>query len=282
MPELPEVETVMRGMERALTGKVIQGAQIRRPDLRVPFPDDLVARLQGQTITNFRRRAKYILMTLSSGETFILHLGMSGRVLIMPDGQGIVPEKHDHLLWDTKDGIRFIYRDPRRFGMVYMIGVNEEIEAHPAFRAMGPEPLGNEFAGPVLYERLKNKKTPVKSALLDQRVVAGLGNIYVCEALYRAGLHPQKQAGEISAEQCDELAAHIRDVLTEAIKSGGSTLKDYRHTDDGLGYFQHSFAVYDREGLACPACDCDMIETGGIKRIVQSGRSSFYCPQKQK
>lgn len=282
MPELPEVETVMRGMERALTGKTIKGARQMRPDLRVPFPENLASRLSGQTINHFRRRAKYILMGLSGGETFILHLGMSGRVLIIPDGQGIAPEKHDHLLWDTEDGIRFIYRDPRRFGMVYMTGANEDVEAHPAFRNMGPEPLGNEFAGAVLFERLKNKKTPIKSALLDQRVVAGLGNIYVCEALYRAGIHPAKQAHRTSQAQCDELSRHIKDILNEAIKSGGSTLKDYRHTDDGLGYFQHSFAVYDREGLACPACDCDMIETGGIKRIVQAARSTFYCPEKQK
>ncbi len=283
MPELPEVETVMRGMERALTGKVIQGALQRRPDLRVSFPERLVERLSGQTITHFKRRAKYILMSLSSGETFILHLGMSGRVMIIPDGQGVAPEKHDHLVIDMVNGVRVIYRDPRRFGMVYMTGVNDDIAAHQAFAKMGPEPLGNEFSGEILQARLKNKKTIIKSALLDQRVVAGLGNIYVCEALYRTGINPRTASNTISAAKCNDLVRHIRDILNEAIKSGGSTLKDYRHTDDGLGYFQHQFAVYDREGLACPDCDCDMMDArNGIKRIVQAGRSSFYCPAKQK
>lgn len=283
MPELPEVETVMRGMERALTGKVIKGAHQMRPDLRVPFPEGLVERLSGQSIVGFQRRAKYILMSLSSGETFILHLGMSGRVMIIPDGCDVQPEKHDHLVIDTEDGIRFIYRDPRRFGMVYMTRANDDIAAHPAFAQMGPEPLGNEFSGDMLSAALKNKKTPIKSALLDQRVVAGLGNIYVCEALYRTGIDPRRLSADIPLTQCDDLVRHIRDILREAIKSGGSTLKDYRNTDDGLGYFQHSFAVYDREGLACPDCNCDMMEAeNGIKRIVQAGRSTFYCPTRQK
>lgn len=283
MPELPEVETVMRGMECALAGEVIQGAQQMRPDLRFPFPDGLESRLKGQTIKSFQRRAKYILMILSSGETFILHLGMSGRILIIPDGQSIALEKHDHLVIDMKNGVRVIYRDPRRFGMVYMARASDDIAAHPAFVKMGPEPLGNEFSGDILYERLKNKKTIIKSALLDQRVVAGLGNIYVCEALYRCGIDPRKPSHQINKPLCDALVRHIRDILNEAIKSGGSTLKDYRHTDDGLGYFQHQFAVYDREGLACPACDCDMMnKNNGIKRIVQAGRSTFYCSAKQK
>lgn len=286
MPELPEVETVMRGMERALTGKVIKGARQMRPDLRAPFPEKLVERLNGQKIINFRRRAKYILMTLGSGEVFVLHLGMSGRVMIIDAGREIdraaVPEKHDHLLWDMEDGTRFIYRDPRRFGMVYLMP-EQDLDAHKAFAMLGPEPLGNDFSAPVLFAALQKRTGPIKTALLDQRVVAGLGNIYVCEALYRAKIHPERRACDVTEVEAECLTGEIKDTLLEAIEAGGSTLKDYRHTDDGLGYFQHAFKVYDREGLACVDCGCDTREkSGGIRRIVQAGRSTFYCPDCQK
>ncbi len=279
MPELPEVETVRRGLEAAIKAPAeIAKVDQRRPDLRVPFPKNLKKRLEGHNVTGFGRRAKYLLLYISSGEVLIIHLGMSGRILIT---KGHKPEKHDHLIMTFKTGQQVILNDPRRFGMVYLCK-EDELEAHKAFAHLGPEPLGNDFNGPVLAARLKGKNTPVKLAILDQKTVVGVGNIYACEALFKAGISPLRKASTIQGARAEKLAASIRDVLTRAIKAGGSSLKDYRQTDGELGYFQHNFKVYDRAGEKCRSCDCDIQRTGGIKRITQSGRSTFYCPRKQK
>ncbi|MEC7028626.1 MAG: bifunctional DNA-formamidopyrimidine glycosylase/DNA-(apurinic or apyrimidinic site) lyase [Pseudomonadota bacterium] len=278
MPELPEVETVMRGMEKVLQGAQIATVEQRRPDLRVPFPPRMKEILEGRSVTALERRAKYILVHFNGAPSFILHLGMSGRVLLVPPAQDYQPQKHDHLILTTTAGDRVVYNDARRFGMVYLAD-EAGWEAHTAFAGMGPEPLGNEFSGAVLFEALQKKASPIKTTLLDQRVVAGLGNIYVCEALYMAGIHPQRASNSLSVEECESLTQKIRIVLERAIAAGGSTLKDHRKTDGTLGYFQYNFAVYDKEGKSCPDCDC-----GGkvsVERIKQGGRSTFFCPQKQ-
>lgn len=281
MPELPEVETVMRGLIPVLVDAEIKSVDQRRKDLRVPFPVRLKQKLEGRIVRHLKRRAKYIQVVLDDGNVLVIHLGMSGRVSVVPAGEAYELQKHDHLIIEMNEGARIIYNDPRRFGMIFLAH-EKELPDHSAFKVLGPEPLGNEFSGPVLAARLQGKKASIKQALLDQRVVAGVGNIYACEALYRAGIRPTKKAGLIKEEKAELLTRAIRDVLTRAIKAGGSTLKDYRHADGELGYFQHAFTVYDREKQKCPACDCDIKKTGGIRRIVQSGRSTFYCPQKQK
>lgn len=278
MPELPEVETVMRGMEKVLHGAQIATVEQRRPDLRVPFPAKLKQTLEGQFVDALERRAKYIVVHFNDAPSFILHLGMSGRILLVPPSLDYEPQKHDHLILSTKAGDQIVYNDARRFGMVYLAD-KTHWRQHAAFRDMGPEPLGNEFSAAVLYEALQKRKSPIKTGLLDQRVVAGLGNIYVCEALYMAGIHPQRLCDSLSVEECESLTQKIRIVLTKAIEAGGSTLRDHRKTDGSLGYFQFNFAVYDREGKACRDCDC-----GGkvsVERIKQGGRSTFFCPQKQ-
>ncbi|MEL7543944.1 MAG: bifunctional DNA-formamidopyrimidine glycosylase/DNA-(apurinic or apyrimidinic site) lyase [Pseudomonadota bacterium] len=296
MPELPEVETVRAALEPPMTGRTIARAQQRRPDLRWPFPERFVARLEGQRVTAVRRRAKYLLIDLDSGETLIVHLGMSGRVTVLPTGGGIestasfhhaVPtdartgmahatddtlDVHDHAVFDLDDGTRIIYNDHRRFGMMDLV-TTSDLEASKHFMRMGPEPLGNAFHAAHLDAALAGKATPIKAALLDQRVVAGLGNIYVCEALYHSRISPRRLARSVCGVRVARLVPAIRDVLNAAIAAGGSTLRDYAHTDGSLGYFQHTFAVYDREGAPCPRDGCQ----GTIKRIVQSGRSSFYC-----
>jgi len=283
MPELPEVETVRRGLVPAMEGAVIARADIRRPDLRWPFPDRMAERLMGQRVNALRRRSKYILADLESGETLIIHLGMSGRMLISGDPLGLfhhdhpAPEKHDHVVLDMDNGARITFNDARRFGAMDL-APTETVEQHKLLAILGPEPLGNIFNESYLVDRLKNRNTPIKSALLDQRVVSGLGNIYVCEVLFRAGLSPTRKAGRIAADRIRGLVPVIRQVLQEAIEAGGSSLKDYRQADGELGYFQHSFDVYDRQGLPCRTPDCP----GVITRIVQSGRSSFYCPQCQR
>ncbi len=279
MPELPEVETVRTGLAPAMEGQVIAHAQVNRPDLRWPFPDNMAGRLTGQTVLRLRRRSKYILADLSSNETLLIHLGMSGRILVSGDPLGQFvrdhpsPEKHDHVVIDMKNGARITFNDPRRFGAMDLIDT-EHADTHPLLAKLGPEPLGNSFSEEYLATVLKNKNTPIKSALLDQRIVAGLGNIYVCEALFRAGISPKRRAGAVSQRRAVTLVPIIRDVLSEAITAGGSSLRDFRQADGELGYFQHSFDVYDRQDEPCrkPAC------TGTIRRIVQSGRSSFYCP----
>lgn len=281
MPELPEVETVMRGLAPVMSGAVITDVDKRRKDLRIPFPIKMKSRLVGRKVIGLARRAKYILINLDDNNILAVHLGMSGRVSIVPKGESYSPEKHDHLILTLNSGVRLVYNDPRRFGMIFMLHA-DEMDSHKAFSHLGPEPLGNHFSADILTERLKGKNTSIKQALLDQRIVVGVGNIYACEALYQSGISPTKRAGLIKGERAEKLTRAIRDVLRRAIKAGGSTLKDYRHADGELGYFQNSFKVYDQEKMACPSCDCDINKKGGIKRLVQSGRSTFYCPRKQR
>ena len=279
MPELPEVETVRRGLTPAMEGQVIVQADVNRPDLRWPFPDNMSERLTGKTVLRLRRRSKYVLADLSSGETLLIHLGMSGRMLISGDplGQFVhehpAPEKHDHVVFHMSNGSRVTFNDPRRFGAMDLLDT-ATAEKHKLLAALGPEPLGNDFNDSVLITAFENKKSPVKSALLDQGIVCGLGNIYVCEALFRAGISPTRLAKDLTKPRVRSLVPIIRDVLSEAIEAGGSSLKDFRQADGELGYFQHSFDVYGREGEPCRAEGC----TNTIERIVQSGRSSFHCP----
>lgn len=283
MPELPEVETVRRGLLPAMEGQIITRADVNRPDLRWPFPVDMAARLTGQRVERLRRRSKYILADLGSGESLLIHLGMSGRMLISGDPLGQFvhdhpsPEKHDHVVLHMQNGTRITFNDPRRFGAMDLLETHRA-EAHKLLASIGPEPLGNDFHEAHLVAALSGRNTPIKSALLDQRIVAGLGNIYVCETLYRSGIHPARKAGRISAVRVAGLVPVIRQVLEEAIIAGGSTLRDFKRADGELGYFQHSFDVYGREGGPCRTEGC----TGRIARIVQSGRSSFYCAQCQR
>lgn len=283
MPELPEVETVRRGLEPVMTGAVIAKATVNRPDLRWPFPERMAERLCGQRVLALRRRSKYILADLGSGETLLVHLGMSGRMLVSGDPLGVfqhdhaAPQKHDHVVLDMDSGARITFNDPRRFGAMDLMPT-ATADAHPLLRNLGPEPLGNGFSEPYLIARLKGRNTPIKAALLDQKTVAGLGNIYVCEALFRAGVSPKRKAGRLSAARAGALVPVIRAVLQEAIQAGGSSLRDFRQADGELGYFQHSFDVYDREGAPCQRPGC----SGEVTRIAQSGRSSFYCPTCQR
>lgn len=275
MPELPEVETVCQGLARVLEGRRITTLTLRRAGLRFPFPAQLQAKTEGRRVETIRRRAKYILMTLDDGGILLAHLGMSGRMVIGP-AAGLAPEKHDHVIILTDDGLAIRFNDARRFGFLDYL-TEETKETHPLLRDIGPEPLGNDFNGPALAARLAGRHTPLKAALLDQKRVAGLGNIYVCEALYYAGLSPERPAHGVSATECETLVAAIKSVLTRAIAAGGSTLKDYVQASGELGYFQHQWAVYGKEGQPCPGCDC----TETIKRIVQSNRSTFFCAKRQ-
>ena len=283
MPELPEVETVKEGIAPALVGKVIRRADVNRPDLRWPFPDRLAERLTGRKVLGLRRRSKYILVDLDSAETLLIHLGMSGRMLVSGVQLGRfyhphpAPAKHDHVVFHMHDGGRVTFNDARRFGAMDLMPTAAQ-EDHWLIRDIGPEPLGNSFDETYLIGRLKGRNTPVKAALLDQRIVAGLGNIYVCEVLFRAGIHPARKAGRIGPARVASLVPLIRQVLSEAIASGGSSLRDYRQSDGELGYFQHVFRVYDREGQPCTTAGCGAT----IRRIVQSGRSTFFCPQCQR
>jgi len=276
MPELPEVETVRRGLQPAMEGQVITNADIRRLDLRWPFPENMAERLTGKKVERLRRRSKYILADLSSGETLIIHLGMSGRMQVSAKNHP-EPLKHDHVVLDMENGARITFNDARRFGAMDITCTNS-VEGHWLLEKLGPEPLGNQFDEDYLLERLKSRNTPIKSALLDQRIVAGLGNIYVCEVLYRTGISPICKAGKLSKARVRSLVPAVREVLQEAINAGGSSLRDHRQTSGELGYFQHNFNVYDREDQPCETKNC----SGVIKRIVQSGRSSFYCPQCQR
>lgn len=283
MPELPEVETVRRGLAPVMEGQVIAQADVNRPDLRWPFPEQMANRLTGQRVERLRRRSKYILADLSSGETLLIHLGMSGRMLISGDPLGVfvhkhpAPEKHDHVVFHMENGARITFNDPRRFGAMDLMET-ATAEQHKLLSVIGPEPLGNDFHESHLIDAFKGKMTPVKAALLDQKVVAGLGNIYVCEALFRAGISPRRKAGRIARPRVAALVPIIRQVLSDAIEAGGSSLRDFRQADGELGYFQHSFDVYGREGEPCRTPGC----TGTVGRIVQSGRSSFFCAQCQR
>lgn len=283
MPELPEVETVKAGIAPVMGGHVIAQAQVNRPDLRWPFPDRMAERLTGQRVLGLRRRSKYILVDLESAETLLIHLGMSGRMLISGHMVGDfhhahpAPAKHDHVVFEMDSGVRITFNDARRFGAMDLMATATQ-DDHWLIRDLGPEPLGNGFNESYLIARLAGRNTPIKSALLDQRIVSGLGNIYVCEVLFRAGIHPKRKAGQISAKRVATLVPLIRQVLSEAIAAGGSSLRDYRQTDGELGYFQYVFQVYGREGQPCATHGCDK----AIQRIVQSGRSSFFCPQCQR
>lgn len=277
MPELPEVETVRRGLAPVMEGQVITKATQNRPDLRWPLPERMAQRLTGARVLALRRRSKYILADLSSAETLLIHLGMSGRMLVSGAALGAfhhdhpTPAKHDHVVLDLDNGVRVTFNDARRFGAMDLLPTAMG-DAHPLLAGIGPEPLGNRFDEGYLVARLAGRGTPIKSALLDQHVVAGLGNIYVAEVLFRAGLHPARRAGDLTPAQVAGLVPIIRAVLEDALAAGGSSLRDYRQADGELGYFQHSFRVYGREGQPCPTC------ATGIARIVQSGRSSFFCP----
>ena len=283
MPELPEVETVRRGLLPVMEGQVITLACVNRPDLRWPFPPDMAARLTGARVLALRRRSKYILCDLSTTETLLIHLGMSGRMLISGAQVGAfhhehpAPAKHDHVVLNMEGGARITFNDARRFGAMDLIA-STALDTHPLLANLGPEPLGNGFDEKYLSAALKGRNTPIKSALLDQRIVAGLGNIYVCETLYRARISPLTRAGALTQRRAGSLVPLIREVLAEAIAAGGSSLRDYRQADGELGYFQHRFHVYGREGQPCPTAAC----TQTIARAVQSGRSSFYCPACQK
>ena len=283
MPELPEVETVRRGLSPVMEGQLILQADVNRPDLRWPLPDRMSARLTGQHVTSLRRRSKYLLADLSSGETLLIHLGMSGRMLISGAQIGRfhhehpAPQKHDHVVLHMENGARITFNDARRFGAMDMMAT-ETAETHPLLASLGPEPFGNDFNEPYLLARLKGRNTPIKSALLDQRIIAGLGNIYVCEALFRARISPLRLAGSLKKPAVASLVPIIREVLAEAIEAGGSSLRDFRQTDGELGYFQKHFQAYGREGQPCETPGC----TGTITRTVQSGRSSFWCPACQR
>ena len=291
MPELPEVETVMRGLSAALTGRTILQALVRRPNLRFPFPARFAARLAGQRFQGFTRRAKYILAELASGEVLLIHLGMSGRISIVPAagrmaslgefyddqpasaGEGA----HDHVVLELDDGARMIYTDPRRFGAMDLFPAGHTAE-HRLLANIGVEPLGNGFHAAFLSQEFAGKKAPIKAALLDQSIIAGLGNIYVCEALHRAGIAPETPAGAIKSARLEALVRHIRDILDEAIRAGGSTLRDHAQTDGSAGAFQQRFLVYDREGEPCARAGCK----GVVARLVQSNRSTFHCPKCQR
>jgi formamidopyrimidine-DNA glycosylase len=290
MPELPEVETVRRGLQPVMEGAKILTAEARRADLRFPFQPDFVARLQGQTVTGLGRRAKYLMADLASGDVLLMHLGMSGSFRVVKPGDDLTPGEfhhprgkdtaHDHVLFRMSSGADIVFNDPRRFGYMKVIARNA-LDEEPLLRGLGPEPLGNEFDAAMLAQSCAGKKTSLKAALLDQRVVAGLGNIYVCEALYRAHLSPRRIAATLATRKGEptdharRLVGSIHAVLNDAIRAGGSSLRDHRQTSGELGYFQHSFKVYDREG---ESCGCG----GTVKRFTQNGRSTFWCPKCQK
>ncbi len=275
MPELPEVETVMRGLDARLTGRHIKHAALHRADIRWPVPPELPRLLTGALVLGFRRRGKFLLMRLDNGWSVLIHLGMSGRMLIDAPSAA-----HEHLTIETDDGARVGFVDPRRFGVLDLVRTTEE-DSHKLLSGMGPEPLGNEFSAPVLAAALKGKATSIKAALLDQRIVAGIGNIYASEALFRAGISPIRQAGKISRPRIEALVQAIRDTLRDAIAAGGSSLRDYVQPSGELGYFQHAWKVYGRTGEPCERCPGPPV-CAGIKSITQSGRSTFYCPKTQK
>jgi formamidopyrimidine-DNA glycosylase len=289
MPELPEVETVRRGLQSVMEGARFVRVEARRPDLRRPLPKDFVRRIEGRTVTGLGRRAKYLLADLSSGDVLLMHLGMSGSFRVTQEEGAKTPGRfhhprsddraHDHIVFHMSSGARIAFNDPRRFGLMLLVP-RAELADHPLMKEIGPEPLGNEFDAALLATACRGKKTSLKAALSDQKVVAGLGNIYVCEALHRAHLSPKRQASTIATrsgaptDRAARLVDATRAVLADAIKAGGSSLRDHRQTDGELGYFQHHFRVYDREGARCVTPGCK----GTVKRIVQTGRSTFYCP----
>jgi formamidopyrimidine-DNA glycosylase len=293
MPELPEVETVRRGLQPVMEGSKIIKAETRRKDLRFPFQKDFVARLEGQTVTGLGRRAKYLMADLESGDVLLMHLGMSGSFRVVEGDNHSTPGQfhhprhedraHDHVMFQMSSGAAVVFNDPRRFGYMKIIA-RKALDEEPLLKDLGPEPLGNEFDAKMLAHSCANKKTSLKAALLDQRVVAGLGNIYVCEALFRSHLSPRRLAATLATKKGEptdhakHLVSAIHTVLNRAIKAGGSSLRDHRQTSGELGYFQHSFQVYDREGEKCQSAGCG----GIVRRFTQNGRSTFWCPKCQK
>lgn len=276
MPELPEVETVRRGLQPHLEGHRLKRVVVRRRDLRQPVPAGLAKRLEGLCVSALDRRGKYLLWRFEDGTVLLHHLGMSGRLSIFaerpPD-----PTPHDHVDFETEKGVCIRFRDPRRFGLL-ALSEAAQLASHPLLFAMGPDPLSEAFTAEGLLAGLKGRNGPLKTALLDQRLLAGLGNIYACESLYWAGLSPKRRASSLRMTRAERLVAAIRRVLAQAIAAGGTSLRDHVQPSGELGYFQHHFAVYDREGRPCPACDCK----GGVRRIKQAGRSTFYCPKRQR
>lgn len=287
MPELPEVETVRRGLEPAMTGRRVERVLVNRPDLRFPFPQGMATALSGARVERLDRRAKYLLLRFDNAQTLLVHLGMTGRFSIEADDSHEQPgdfvhaapanPKHDHCIFEIEGGVTIRYNDPRRFGFMALFETARENEVS-FLKDLGPEPNANDFSAPYLISALEGRRTPIKSALLDQAIIAGLGNIYVCEALHRSRISPRREARTIKGERAERLTAAIRQVIIDAINAGGSTLRDFASADGALGYFQHSFRAYGREGEACGAQGCE----GRIRRIVQSGRSTFFCGQCQR
>ena len=276
MPELPEVETVRRGLEAKLGGQVVARVRRRRADLRAPLPRDLKARLEGRRLGRIDRRGKYLLFHFDAGPVLIAHLGMSGR-FVVTTSPAPPPGVHDHVIFDWTGGLVLTFNDVRRFGLM-TLAREAALAGHPLLRGLGPEPLDGGFDGAALGAALRGRRTAIKAALLDQRVIAGIGNIYACEALFRARLSPRRIADSVRGLRAARLASAIRTVLEAAIAAGGSSLRDYVQASGELGYFQHAFAVYGREGEACPGCECD----GAVRRILQGGRSTFFCPRIQR
>lgn len=279
MPELPEVETVMRALTPILRGQTVVRATARVKKLRTPIPARFAKRIEGQTIKALARRAKYILITLSGGEIMVVHLGMTGGFFERADTDTL--QKHDHVVFELGNGKRVAFHDPRRFGSIDLVAAGE-LDTYPALAVLGPEPLADAFTPKVLADALKARKTSMKATLLNQHVVAGLGNIYVSEALFLSGIHPERLANTLTPAEVKRLHPAIKQVLQAAIAAGGSTLRDYRHPDGELGFFQDQFAVYGRAGEKCPGCTCAIAKTGGVRRIVQNGRSTFFCDKKQR
>ncbi len=283
MPELPEVETVMRGLRPFCEGCKIIKIDIRSPSLRIPIPRRKMASVCNVRISKVSRRAKYILVMFENEKVMVVHLGMTGSLTVFPQGQHhkINMDRHDHIVFTTDADDVIIYRDPRRFGLIDIVNKNDLLVYKP-FLNLGPEPLEKSFTAKVLKEKLQSRTLPIKQAIMDQKIVVGVGNIYASEALFLSGIDPRAAADDLNLSQLETLVDKIKFILKKAIKSGGSTLRDYRRVGGERGYFQFEFAVYDREGMACPGCSCSLKRTGGIQRIVQGGRSTFFCAIRQK
>jgi formamidopyrimidine-DNA glycosylase len=283
MPELPEVETVMQGLTPFLEGHKINAITIRSPKLRIPIPHEKLQNITHSKIVSLSRRAKYILVHFSSKKTMIIHLGMTGNFSVIPADQKtkIECDRHDHVIFELDNKTKIIYRDPRRFGLIDVINTADLAE-YTAFKKLGPEPLDAEFTADILQEKLNGRSMAIKPAIMDQQVVVGVGNIYASEALYLSGIDPTTPSATLDRKRMKALVQNIKSILQAAIASGGSTLRDYRKVGGEAGYFQFHFSVYDKEGQSCPDCTCNIQKTGGIQRIVQAGRSTFYCPKKQK
>lgn len=281
MPELPEVETVCRGLQKSITGQKLLRIELRRRDLRFPFPKNLVSATSGTKIKNISRRAKYVLIHLDNAQVILVHLGMSGRLVITEAKDKTPLAKHDHVIFHLQSGGRVILNDARRFGLVDLAAA-DSIDSHRFFAHLGPEPFDKAFTAKSFAQSLQNKKIAIKVAIMDQRLVVGVGNIYASEALFDARIDPTRAAGDLTPAESKRLWAAIRAVLQRAIDAGGSSIRDYVQTDGELGYFQHQWAVYDKRGEKCRGCRCPLQKTGGIQKIVQGGRSTFYCPTRQK